>query len=208
MHRLQNTRRRLRANRLRLAAVASLLAALGIAVWLYAPGPTVAEKAVALAVPNPAVATSTDTTFGPVNTSKPVQKKAVAKPAADGSRLVIERIGVEVGVYGGDSAKALKRGVYHHAGTADPGEPGNVVFAGHRNRRQFSLLHQVKIGDTITVSWRGENHAYKVSKKFTVKPDDTWIMRQTGADRLTLYTCLPRSVGNKRTVVVALPVKP
>jgi len=207
MHRLRTIRRRLRANRLRLAAAASLLAALGIAAWLYAPSPTVAEKAVALSRPNPAVATSTDTTFGPIDTSKPAPKKVSTTSAADGSRLVIKRIGVDIGVFGGDSAKALKRGVYHHAGTADPGEPGNVVFAGHRNRRQFSLLHQVKTGDIITVFWRGENHDYRVSKKFTVKPDDTWIMGQTGADRLTLYTCLPRSVGNKRTVVVALPVK-
>jgi len=114
---------------------------------------------------------------------------------------------VDVGVAGGDSARALKLGVYHHAGTADPGKPGNVVLAGHRNRHVFSLLHQVKVGDTVSVTWRGTSHDYRVSKKFTVGPDDTWIMRQTGAERLTLYTCLPRSVGNKRTVVVALPVK-
>ena len=206
MHRLQSTRRRLRTNRLRLAAAASLLAALGIAAWLYAPSPTVAEKAVALSGSNPAVATSSDTTFGPIDTSKSAEKNAAAK-RADGSRLVIGNIGVDVGVFDGDSARALKRGVYHHAGTADPGDSGNVVLAGHRNRRQFLLLHQVKTGDTITVSWRGENHDYRVSKKFTVSPDDTWIMAQTGPDRLTLYTCLPRSAGNKRSVVVALPVK-
>jgi LPXTG-site transpeptidase (sortase) family protein len=64
----------------------------------------------------------------------------------------------------------------------------------------------VKVGDTVSVVWRGKTHVYRVSKLFTVGPDDTWIMRQTGAERLTLYTCLPRTVGNKRTVVVALPV--
>ncbi len=206
MRRRRDIRPRLRASRLRLAAAASLLVALGIAAWLYAPSPTVAEKAVVLSRPNPAVATSTDTTFGPVDTSKPDKKKAATK-SADGSRLVIGRIGLEVGVFGGGSTKALKRGVYHHAGTSDPGEPGNMVLAGHRNRSHFSLLHQLKTGDIVTVVWRGENHDYRVTKKFTVNPDDTWIMRQTGEERLTLYTCLPRSVGNKRTVVVALPVK-
>jgi len=206
MRRLRDIRPRLRANRLRLAAAASLLAALGIAAWLYAPSPTVADRAVALSRPNPAVVSSTETTFGPVDSSQPAKKKAATRPA-DGSRLLIGRIGVDIGVFGGDSAKALKAGVYHHAGTSDPGEPGNMVLAGHRNRRQFSLLHQLKKGDIVTVVWRGVNHDYKVSKKFTVDPDETWIMRQTGEERLTLYTCLPRSVGNKRTVVVALPVK-
>jgi len=208
MRRRQDIRPRLRANRLRLAAAASLLAAVGIAAWLYAPSPTVAERAVALSFSNPAVATSTGATLGPLaTTAQSSQKKSVSPKSADGSRLVIASIGVDVGVFGGDSARALKRGVYHHAGTADPGGSGNVVFAGHRNRQVFSLLHQVKTGDTITVHWRGEDYEYRVTKRFTVGPDDTWIMRQTGASRLTLYTCLPRSMGNKRTVVVALPVK-
>jgi len=192
-------------SRLTLAAAASLLVALGIAVWLYAPIPTVAEKAVALSRPNPAVSSSGSATLGPVLKVKSAAKVTAA--SKEGARLVVSSIGVDIAVLGGDSAKALKRGVYHHAGTADPGESGNMVLAGHRNRRQFSLLHQVKTGDIITVSWRGKNHDYRVSKKFTVLPDDTWIMRQTGAERLTLYTCLPRSEGNKRTVVVALPVK-
>jgi len=194
-----------KANRLRLAAVASVLVALGIAVWLYAPGPTTTEKAVALSASNPAVDASAGTTFGPVAKVRPTPKAVV--PVAEGPRLVIGSIGVDVGVFDGDSARALKRGVYHHAGTADPGRPGNVVLAGHRNRRVFSPLAQVKIGDTVTIKWRGKAYDYRVSKKFTVGPGDTWIMSQTGAERLTLYTCLPRSMGNKRTVVVALPVK-
>lgn len=173
---------------------------------MYAPSPNPAEKAVALSRSNPAVATSSDTTLGPRAALLPVQTKTPAKPA-DGPRLVIGSIDLDVGVFGGDTARALKLGVYHHAGTAEPGNSGNVVLAGHRNRRMFLRLHQVKSGDIITVQWRGEDHAYRVTKRFTVNPDDTWIMAQTGPDRLTLYTCLPRSEGNKRTVVVALPVK-
>jgi len=207
MHRLRDIRPRLRANRLRLAAAASLLAAVGIAAWLYAPSPTVVDRAVALSRPNPAVVTSSATTLGPLAAVKPASLKTATQDAEKGSRLVAATIDVDIAVMGGDSAKALKHGVYHHAGTSDPGEPGNMVLAGHRNRRQFSLLHQLKKGDIVTVVWRGENHDYRVSKKFTVDPDETWIMRQTGEERLTLYTCLPRSVGNKRTVVVALPVK-
>lgn len=189
-----------------MAAAASLLVAAGIAIWLYAPSPTLAEKAVEPSRSNPAVTSSTGTTLGPNAKPQPAQTQAATR-VAEGPRLVIGSIGVDVGVFGGDSARALKRGVYHHAGTADPGAAGNVVLAGHRERRAFSLLHQVKVGDTVTVRWQGKSYDYRVSKKFTVDPDDTWIMGQTGAERLTLYTCLPRSVGNKRTVVVALPVK-
>lgn len=205
MRRRRDRRPRLRVSRLTLAAAASLLVALGIAVWLYAPSPTIAEKAIAPSRTNPAVSSSGTATLGPI-----AKVKAPAKGAAsskEGARLVIGSVNVDVAILGGDTATALKRGVYHHAGTADPGKPGNMVVAGHRNRRQFSMLHQVKTGDTITVFWRGESHEYRVSKKLTVGPSDTWIMRQTGPERLTLYTCLPRSVGNKRTVVVALPVK-
>lgn len=205
MRKRRIVRRRPRASWLYLAAAASLLGALGIAVWLYAPTPTIAEKAQAQSRPNPAVTSSGEATLGPASQPKP-RAKLTAETAAEGSRLVIGSIGVDVGVFGGDSAQALRRGLYHHAGTADPGKPGNVVLAGHRNRRVFSALHQVKVGDTVTLYWHGIAHAYRVSKLFTVGPSDTWILRQTGVERLTLYTCLPRTVGNKRTVVVALPV--
>jgi len=205
MRRLRDFRPRLRLSRLNLAAAASLLVAIGIAVWLYAPSPTVAEKAAVLPRPNPAVVSSGSTTLGPTPEPESAEVQA-ARKAAGGSRLVIASLGLDVGVFGGDSARALKLGVYHHAGTANPGEPGNVVFAGHRNRRAFSALHQLKVGDTVSVVWRGKTHDYRVSKLLTVGPDDTWILRQPGAERLTLYTCLPRTVGNKRTVVVALPV--
>lgn len=171
---------------------------------MYAPSPSLAEKVVVRSQTNPAVTSSAGTTLGPAAKAPPARK---APQASDGPRLVIGSIGVDVGVYGGDSARALKLGVYHHAGTADPGKPGNAVLAGHRNRRVFSALHQVKVGDTVTVEWQGRSYDYRVSKLFTVGPGDTWILGQTGVERLTMYTCLPRSMGNKRTVVVALPVK-
>lgn len=126
-----------------------------------------------------------------------------------GDRIVVPRLGVDVPIGSGNSevarSKALRRGAWWHAGTAEPGEGGNTVLAGHRVRKVFSPLRTVKRGDLVLVSWRGAEYRYRVDRVFTVTPEATRILSQEGEERLTLYTCIPRTLGNRRTVVVALP---
>jgi LPXTG-site transpeptidase (sortase) family protein len=68
------------------------------------------------------------------------------------------------------------------------------------------VLYHARVGDRIVVSWKGKTYAYKVAGVYTVKPTDIGWLQRAGRDRLTLYTCTVRFVGDKRTVVVAYPV--
>jgi sortase A len=122
------------------------------------------------------------------------------------SRVVIPRIGVNVGIYEGNADRALRLGVYRHAGTALPGGSGNMVIAGHRNRRQFALLSYLKPGDRISVYWKGREYGYRVRKVFVVGAVEASILERGETEMLTLYTCKPRYLGDKRTVVLAEPV--
>ncbi len=73
----------------------------------------------------------------------------VAFPAAE-AVLRIPRLGVEVPVLEGTSDLTLNRGVGHIAGTAAPGEPGNVAITGHRDGF-FRPLKDIQPGDVIDV---------------------------------------------------------
>jgi LPXTG-site transpeptidase (sortase) family protein len=128
---------------------------------------------------------------------------SLPKKPPRGRRLVIPRINANVVVARGDPKQALARGAYHEPGTADPGHGGNVVLAGHRDLRVFALLYRLRPGDPIVLYWMGKEYDYRVSKVFDVGPKDIKILQQTGDERLTLYTCRPRELGDKRTVVVA-----
>jgi LPXTG-site transpeptidase (sortase) family protein len=211
-----------RVTGLRLAALGSVLAATGIVVWLY--GADIAYFVGLVPTTNPYqstfVATSIpvpESLFDSVATTDSVNASTTVSPARPvslptkpprGRRLVIPRINANVVVARGDPEQALTRGAYHEPGTADPGHGGNVVLAGHRNLRVFSLLYQLRRGDPIVLYWMGKEYDYRVSKVFDVGPKDIRILQQTGDERLTLYTCTPREFGDKRTVVVALRVKP
>ncbi len=149
---------------------------------------------------------------------EPAYPYACALPEADDAgaltnrtprdiRLVIPKIAVDQQVFEGDSEQALESGVYHHADSAAPGEGDNVVIAGHRVRRAFTLLYRLEPGDPVLLYWNGTEHDYRVDRVFTVGPDDTTILDPTDAEQLTLYTCRPRFLGNTRTVVTALPAE-
>lgn len=122
-----------------------------------------------------------------------------------GDKLTIPRIGLTVAVSSGDRDAALQSGAWWHAGTAEPGTGGNTVLAGHRVMRVFSRLHYTQPGDLIVLRWGGKDFRYRVVKVYVVDPTDIGILAQTPPERLTLYTCIPRIFGNRRTVVVAYP---
>lgn len=132
-------------------------------------------------------------------------KQATGRFAVAGAgRVVIPKIGVDIPV-GVEEKTALKRGAWLQSGSAQPDQPGNVVLAGHRRRGAFTLLHRLARGDEVTVLWSGQTYRYKVKSVREVEPDDTSQIARAGPDRLTLYTCTPSFLGDRRVVVVALP---
>ena len=137
-----------------------------------------------------------------------VGDRGASRPVPADDRLVVPRIALDAPIFEGSPASALERGVYHYPETAAPGQDGNAVIAGHRVRRAFTLLYLLSPGDDIIVYWHGVEYDYRVVSVHEVGPDATGILVRGTAEKLTLYTCTPRLLGNKRTVVVAEPIAP
>jgi sortase A len=102
----------------------------------------------------------------------------------------IPRLGLTAIVLQGDSTAILRRAVGHLADTALPGEPGNVVLAGHRDTF-FRPLKRVQRGDAITLRTRHGDFEYLVESTAVVAPTDVHVLEPTGGRTLTLITCFP-----------------
>lgn len=133
----------------------------------------------------------------------------VFAPPADGSvlaRLQIPAIGVNQYIVEGTTSDDLSKGPGHYAGTALPGQAGNVAIAGHRTTHgaPFNELGHVKTGNQIvlTTSW-GEHLSYVVSgTPQVVSPGDVGVLNYFGDNRITLTTCNPEFSSSQRLVVV------
>jgi sortase A len=128
-------------------------------------------------------------------------------------RIEIPRAGVSASIREGDDDATLAVAVGHVRGTARPGEPGNVVLAGHRDSF-FRGLRRIRRGDGIWIRAPGFLVEYRVDSTEIVGPGETRVLAKTADDRLTLVTCYPFGyVGSapKRFIVTAsriLPAKP
>lgn len=115
-----------------------------------------------------------------------------------------------------DIQEALKEGVVHYPGTAKPGQNGNVFVTGHssyylwdpgRYKDVFALLHEMAIGDTITVFYEENRFDYRVTEIKVVRPDEVDVLQQTGNKRITLMTCTPIGTAINRLIVIAEQVE-
>jgi sortase A len=115
-----------------------------------------------------------------------------ARPAAGEmiGRVEIPRLGVSVVVRAGSDARTLRLAVGHIAGTALPGEDGNVGLAGHRDTF-FRRLRDIRPDDEIRVATPGGVFTYRVERTVVVQPDDVWVLDPTDEPSLTLVTCYP-----------------
>ena len=114
-----------------------------------------------------------------------------------------------------DIQEALRDGVVHYPGTAEPGVSGNVVITGHssyfpwdpgRFKDVFSLLHKVAINDIIVVYHNQKAYTYKVYEKKEVNPNQVDVLVSQGESRLTLITCTPVGTNLRRLIVLAKPM--
>jgi sortase A len=76
------------------------------------------------------------------------------------------------------------------AGTARPGEEGNIGIAGHRDSF-FRGLKDVTAGDAIELKTRSGMDTYLVEKIQVVAPSDVSVLREQETRSLTLVTCYP-----------------
>ena len=198
-------------------------AAAAVTVWMFWPeisytlgmrGPDSVLLAPATDFPSPELS-SADTTIaaageeagGPTTVAEEQQTAGIGTAAAPktSKHLIIPKIGVSLGIYGGDGDRALKFGAYHHVSTSVPGGGREIVLAGHRTSKALALLYKLEKGDAITIDWNGTEYRYKVTKKYIASPTDKRILADSPTEVLRIYTCVPRWNGNKRLVVEALP---
>lgn len=146
-------------------------------------------------------------------------------------RLVIPSVGIdskviEVGwiterVNGADVAvwEVAEYAVGQHRGSANPGEGGNIVLAGHVGGygKVFADLFYVKPGDQVVISSAGRQFLYVVSARLVVDEEgvpaaqqarNAQLIAPTDQEVVTLVTCWPPSGPDRykqRVIVRAVP---
>lgn len=120
-------------------------------------------------------------------------------------RMVIPAIGVDSVVVQGDSWEQLKKGIAQRIGTADPGQPGNLVASAHNDifGEIFRDLDQLNPGDEVQVYTAAEKFVYIITGTRIVEPTEVQVMDPTVGPTLTLISCYPYLVDTQRIVVFA-----
>lgn len=104
--------------------------------------------------------------------------------------LTIPRIGIEVPVFTGTDDLTLNRGAGMIAGTASPGQTGNMGIAGHRDGF-FRGLKDIHVGDQVELFVAQDKFVYAVEDITIVDPSDVTVLRPRPRTSLTLVTCYP-----------------
>jgi len=129
----------------------------------------------------------------------------------DKNLLIIPKIDVYAFIIEGNSIDILNKfeGVWREPFGTIPGTLGNIIIAGHRwqflppNTNTFFLLPQLMKEDLIIVYWKGKQFNYKIYDLYEAYPDDKKPYLIENYSTLTLYTCTPVFIANKRFIVKA-----
>jgi sortase A len=178
------------------ARVERELAETPIAMWTPAPTPTDAPEPTATlaptAVPSPGVtvtiARPTATrTPAPTATPVPQPPQRIVAPSIKLDSRVVESP-IHNGVW-----EVPKFVAGHLELTANPGEIGNIVLAGHvesiSSGNVFASLGDFEVGDGITLQSAAGDFRYTVVEKRIVRNDDVAVVAPTPVETLTLITC-------------------
>ena len=131
-------------------------------------------------------------------------------------RIIIPSIEVDMEiVFGENETEAFKKGAWHFPGSGTPNDPDdykNIILSAHRYLRTsgpntFFNLDKIKKDDIITIKWDKNEYQYQVNKTYIVEPNEIWILKDTGIEKLTLFTCHPAFTTKQRLVVEALPIE-
>ncbi|MEW6716584.1 MAG: class D sortase [Chloroflexota bacterium] len=118
-------------------------------------------------------------------------------------RIRIPTIGVDAPVVQGDGWEQLKKGVGQHVGSANPGQNGNVILSAHNDifGEIFRYLDQLVPGDQIILYTNQRSYIYRVTETKLVEPTYVEVLAATTEPVVTLISCYPYMVDNKRIVV-------
>lgn len=137
---------------------------------------------------------------------KPLMSKEEIQKRMTGV-LIIEKINLKMIIMDGVDEETLRVAAGRMPGTGKFDEIGNVVLAGHRSYtfgKYFNRLDELEPGDRIVVQTKDKKLEYEVYRKHVIEPDDISILEQSETEKiLTLFTCHPVVIANKRLVVHA-----
>ena len=186
-----------------IALAGAVLIAAGILV--FAAGGQPRSAAVApLATASVAASTAAASASTPAPTAAPI---------ADGYRVQIPRLGIDLPIAEGDVERDVvvqqtpENFAFHLPGTSVPGQGSNTYLYAHARRGMFLTLWNARVGDEVFISTpAGVALKYIVTEVHPrVPPEDTsWIQPST-SERLTLQTSTGPNRTDPRFVVVAAP---
>lgn len=184
---------------------------LGVDLFVLASdvGPT--EQAVAAVPSSTTTTTTTTTTLPPTSTTVSTlpapapapRQRYYAEPIRTIGVIEIPKLGLRTPLGEGISLLNIDRGPSHWPGTAMPGQPGNVVVAGHRvtHTKPFRFIDRLVPGDEVFFEVDGGRFRYVMTSYEVVTPDRVDIVRQTAEPTATLFACHPPGSARYRYVV-------
>ena len=95
-----------------------------------------------------------------------------------------------------DGEENLDYVVAKYRNSANFGQVGNVILAGHNNMKGsiFKNLYKVKIGDIIEIKTDNNIYKYKLTERVIVNPSDSSLLTQDISKKeITLITCINRA---------------
>jgi sortase A len=121
------------------------------------------------------------------------------------TRIQIPVIGVDAPIVQGDGWEQLKKGVGQHIGSANPGEDSNLVLSAHNDiyGEIFRHLDQLSPGDQVVIFTHERSYTYLVSETHIVAANHIEVLAPTNRPIVTLISCYPYMINNKRIVVTA-----
>jgi sortase A len=120
--------------------------------------------------------------------------------------LIIPKLNLNGAIVQGVDWEALKQGVGQIPNGINPGdEVGNVSFAAHNDiyGSLFQHLDQLEVGDTLQVQTRTNVYTYTITETRIVEPNEVSVLENRQGATVTLISCYPYQVNDKRIVVFA-----
>lgn len=121
-------------------------------------------------------------------------------------QIFIPRLNVDATIVQGSDDEALKLGVAQVLNGANPGDAiGNVALAAHNDvfGGLFARIPELEEGDQIQVQTANETYTYYVTGWEIVKPTDVRVLDDRGKPTVTLITCYPPGVNDRRYIIYA-----
>lgn len=119
----------------------------------------------------------------------------------------VPRLEIRVPVLEGTSSHELQVSAGHFKDLGSLGG-GNYCICGHNSTiyaEIFNDLEKINIGDEmhlIDIDEKRTHYEYVVTEFSTVEPDETWVLKDFGDNRLTVITCT--NDGKRRQVVIGI----